>query len=435
MCDTIVALGTATKDGDTLFGKNSDREPDEVQNLDIIERKSHGSNDKVKCTYLEIPQVQETYRTLLCRPFWMFGAEMGINEYGVVIGNEALLTKINPKKSALTGMDLLRLGLERSKTAKDARDIIIQLLEKYGQGGKCGYRHEFYYQNGFIIADKDKAFVLETIDKNWAWKEIEGIWSISNKISIEKDYDTISSGLIQEAVKKGWASSESDFNFSKAYSDKIITWGAAGKKREQSNRCYLSDNQSSLKTSDFMKMLRRHTDKPDWKPHQGLRMTVCAHAANNLTKATQTVCTLVTKIGKENIYTYTTGASNPCLSPFFPIFAPNTKLPQGYLKGDENFNPDVFWWKAEKHHRKAALNYRDSKELLDKKMDDYENKMLEFVENRNIELTQQQIDQYFSVVEDLYTKWGDKISTMPNMKGKIFFKNFWQKYNKLNGIN
>ena len=164
-------------------------------------------------------------------------------------------------------------------------------------------------------------------------------------------------------------------------------------------------------------------------------MTVCAHAANNLTKATQTVCTLVTKIGKENIYTYTTGASNPCLSPFFPIFAPNTKLPQGYLKGDENFNPDVFWWKAEKHHRKAALNYRDSKELLDKKMDDYENKMLEFVENRNIELTQQQIDQYFSVVEDLYTKWGDKISTMPNMKGKIFFKNFWQKYNKLNGIN
>lgn len=63
----------------------------------------------------------------------MFGAEIGINEYGVVIGNEALLTKINPKKSALTGMDLLRLGLERSQTAKDARDTIIQLLEKYGR--------------------------------------------------------------------------------------------------------------------------------------------------------------------------------------------------------------------------------------------------------------------------------------------------------------
>jgi secernin len=30
MCDTIVALGKATVDGSTLFGKNSDREPDEV---------------------------------------------------------------------------------------------------------------------------------------------------------------------------------------------------------------------------------------------------------------------------------------------------------------------------------------------------------------------------------------------------------------------
>ena len=48
MCDTIVALGTATKEGDTLFGKNSDREPDEVQNLDIFERKTHGSNENVK---------------------------------------------------------------------------------------------------------------------------------------------------------------------------------------------------------------------------------------------------------------------------------------------------------------------------------------------------------------------------------------------------
>ena len=434
MCDTIVALGTATKDGETLFGKNSDREPDEVQNLNIIERKSHGSNEKVKCTYIEIPQVQETYRTLLCKPFWMFGAEMGINEYGVAIGNEGLLTKIKPKKSALTGMDLLRLALERSKTAKTARDVIIQLLEQYGQGGNCGYRGKEYYQNGFIIADKDKAYVLESIDKNWAWKEIEGIWSISNKISLEKDYDTISPGLIQEAINKGWASSESDFNFSKAYSDKIFTWGAAGKKREQSNRCFLSDNRSLLKTSDFMNMLRRHTDKPDWKPSQGLRLTVCAHAANNLTRYSQTVCSLITKIGKENIYSYTTGASNPCLSPFFPIFASNTKIPQGYVKGEGNYNSDAFWWKAEKYHRKAVMNYVNSKEMLDTELEEYEKRMLEFVENTNIKLNQNQIDEFFSEVENIYTKWGNEISTMPILNGNFFYKSYWKKYNKLNGI-
>ena len=33
MCDTIAATGSATADGITLFGKNSDREPNEAQNL------------------------------------------------------------------------------------------------------------------------------------------------------------------------------------------------------------------------------------------------------------------------------------------------------------------------------------------------------------------------------------------------------------------
>ncbi|MCX6006109.1 MAG: peptidase U34, partial [Chloroflexi bacterium] len=87
MCDTIVALGSATRDRVVLFGKNSDREPDEVQNIIIYPRRQHKEGEMVKCTYMSIPQVTETARVVLCQPFWMFGAEMGANEYGVVIGN------------------------------------------------------------------------------------------------------------------------------------------------------------------------------------------------------------------------------------------------------------------------------------------------------------------------------------------------------------
>jgi dipeptidase len=133
MCDTIVAVGSATEEGFTLFGKNSDREPDEAQNILIVPREKHDLKDTVQCAYLTTPQVSETARVLLCQPFWMFGAEMGANEYGVVIGNEAIFTKEKLDKIGLTGMDLVRLALERSRTARQAVEVIIELLEKYGQ--------------------------------------------------------------------------------------------------------------------------------------------------------------------------------------------------------------------------------------------------------------------------------------------------------------
>ena len=48
---------------------------------------------------------------ILSKPSWMWGAEMGANEHGVCIGNEAVWTKAldeNDKTEKLLGMDLVR---------------------------------------------------------------------------------------------------------------------------------------------------------------------------------------------------------------------------------------------------------------------------------------------------------------------------------------
>ena len=77
-------------------------------------------------------------------------------------------------------LPLFRLGLERGATAKEAIDVITNLLEKHGQGGACseslsaapGSAGKMTYHNGFLIVDSTEAWVLETAGENWAAEHV-----------------------------------------------------------------------------------------------------------------------------------------------------------------------------------------------------------------------------------------------------------------------
>jgi len=70
ICDTMVALGNATFDGSVIFAKNSDRQPNEPLLMIREPRRQYAPGAKVKCTYIEIDQGEETYAGLRSAGFY-----------------------------------------------------------------------------------------------------------------------------------------------------------------------------------------------------------------------------------------------------------------------------------------------------------------------------------------------------------------------------
>lgn len=65
MCDSVVVVAK----GRLLLAKNSDRDPNEAQVLEWHPRRSHAPGARIRCTWIEVPQVAETSAVLISRPY------------------------------------------------------------------------------------------------------------------------------------------------------------------------------------------------------------------------------------------------------------------------------------------------------------------------------------------------------------------------------
>jgi len=87
MCDTLSIVADWSENDTAYFAKNSDRSPNEPHLVLRVPGTEHASGAMVKCTYISIPQVEYTREMILCKPSWIWGAEMGVKESRVAIGN------------------------------------------------------------------------------------------------------------------------------------------------------------------------------------------------------------------------------------------------------------------------------------------------------------------------------------------------------------
>jgi hypothetical protein len=218
----------------------------------------------------------------------MWGAEMGANEHGVVIGNEAVFTREPYAKMGLTGMDFVRLALERGSTAPEACDVIVSLLKRHGQGGGCGLEDKnFTYHNSFLIADPRQAWVLETAGRHWANEQVQG-----NGLSIP--------------------------GFAQRHADRLRT-RVAGCALRQRRTWELSA--AALGPAELFAALRDHGSRTPWPTYSmisgGLRAP-CVHAGG-LLASSQTTASWVADLRLGAFLHWVTATASPCVSLFKPV--------------------------------------------------------------------------------------------------------------------
>ncbi len=361
MCDTMVALSPATASGAVLFAKNSDRERNEAQFLDHRPAARHAPGGMVRCSYIEIPQVTETRPVLLSRPFWCWGAEIGANAAGVVIGNEAVFSRLLPpsREPALIGMDLVRLALERADTAEAAVGVIIDLLEAHGQGGDCGHLNEHFYDNAYLVADAGGAFVLETVGRFWVVERVARSRAISNALSIGRGAIwRASPGLIADATARGLCSGEADFDFAAAHLDPDRDAQSQGRARCSRATELLARQDGRVTVADMMANLRDHGAAAEgdasWHPARAAGRTICMHASGHDRRGQSTASMVSELQGDGRVLHWVTGTSAPCLSIFKPVLMEAGLPPQGPRPSDCR-DPATPWWRHEAMHRGAVL--------------------------------------------------------------------------------
>ena len=385
MCDTLVALSGAAARKHTLFAKNSDRERNEAQFLEVTPAEDHASGAVFQATYIAIPQAGRTHACLLSRPFWMWGAEMGANEHGVVIGNEAMHAKIPAlRRRALIGMDLVRLGLERAASAAEAVEVITRLLEVHGQGGDCGHLGRHYYQNGFIIADAREAFVLETVGRWWIVERVGETRALSNALSIGAGYEWISPALTDHARTEGWCGADGRFDFAERLIDAERDAISFGRGRCARGTDRLARAASALTPLAMMSILRDHGEaaeiNPAWTPAADtVGRTICMHAAEDLRRS-QSVGSMVSELDGAASVHWVTATSAPCLSLFKPVLF-ETGLPTRGPRPGDHYDPQSLWWRHERMHRAALQDFAARHAAIAPERDRLEGAFLEEIDH------------------------------------------------------
>ena len=352
MCDTLVALPEATADGAMLLAKNADTEVNEAQQILRFPARRYAPGAALRITHMTIPQAEQTHEIILDRSFWSWGGEIGCNEHGVAIGDEAIFSNQRADKDGVIILDLLRLGLERARTAREAVEVIGAHVVEYGQGGNCQMMGNYWFDSGLLIADRSEAWVMNCAGRHWAARRAGPTEAISNRIQIGRDWQLSS------------LKDDDPTDFRAAFADEAREYDAGAMERESCAAGLLAARRGRITMHDMAAVLRDVGDEATYDVTEGDRSTrVCMHAGPSPQRFWHATGAMITETRADSVVVWMTGTSATDLSIFKPLFF-GIPLPRIGLEPTGTDTDGTLWWRHERLHRRAMAHYHEVKPEL-----------------------------------------------------------------------
>jgi dipeptidase len=266
----VVALGRATADGRTLFGHNHNASARDGYALVRVEGRAFAPGETVCAGRVTLPQARQTCTVLAGRRVGQWGYAHGINEHGVAAGVTAVRTRLAGERTGLSGPDIVRLALERAGGARQAADLITDLVARHGQQAEEPGPHDC----SFLVADGREAFAVETCGRFWAEQVIGRVRAVTDICHLHQDWDRIARGLADWAIDNGWwPANGTKLDFAGVVSPEAGD-SAASLRRWGRATLHLEQHSGQIDLPFMRHLLADHGDRPG-----STDFALCRHAA------------------------------------------------------------------------------------------------------------------------------------------------------------
>jgi secernin len=347
-CDMVVAVGPATENRHTLFGTNYHGVAGAGMALRLNPGRAFELGETVQTQVLQLPQARQTFNVLGNQPLNTWGYQHGINEYEVVAACCTWRSKLVCDQPGLTGTDLVRLLLERCRSARQGFDLLTGLVSRHGQ---CRFT-EGRWTNGekpgttgndhiFLLADPTEAYLVEAAGSAWASLECMRVRAVSDVGLIRQDWQRLSAGLAEQAITHGWWPDDgSKLDFHASLSVPSTTGEESALRRWGRATLLLEEQSGHIDSSVLRRLLADHYEETSSEldplaPRGSL--SLCRHASPG--QATATTANFIAELGggPERPPMAWCAFGPPCVGIYLPLFL-DGELPMALGRADEPLN-------------------------------------------------------------------------------------------------